>query len=177
MPKQRNKFFTFVFSFFPGAGHMFMGFMKIGLTLMAGFLLIIFLSSWLDLGPLMYIQPILIFYSVFDCINKDWASPEEFARFEDRSFFSGQQAAGLFGFLKGRGRIAAGVVIVFIGCEILLKNIVNSYTLERILPHMLYSLLSVATNTLPQIVVSAAIIGAGLYLIIGKKRGGIDDRK
>lgn len=157
---------------------MFMGFMKMGLTLMTSFFLLIFLSTWLDLGPLMYIAPILFFFSVFDCINKDWASPEEFSRFEDRSFFSDKRAAQWLGSLNGKGRLIAGIIIIFIGCELLLKNILNNYNIQSNLPRLIYDLLAVATNVLPQLVVSAAIIAIGLYLIIGKKRGeDVNDRK
>ena len=175
MPKQRSKFFTFVFSFFPGAGHMFMGFMKMGLSLMGGFFLIMFLSSWLDIGPLIYLMPILVFYSVFDCINKNCAAPEEFANFVDHYLFSTELLSGATGFFGGKWRLIAGVIIAFIGCEILLRNIADG--LGGIIPELYMNLFSFADRTLPQIVVSAAIIAFGVYLIIGKKRSEIDDKK
>ena len=45
MKKEKSKFLTFCFSLLPGAGHMYMGFMKMGLSLMAAFFFLIFLSS------------------------------------------------------------------------------------------------------------------------------------
>ena len=54
MKAKRNSFFTFLFSLLPGAGHMFMGFMKIGVSLMAAFTLVIFLASWLNISQLLF---------------------------------------------------------------------------------------------------------------------------
>ena len=42
IPHRKNSFFTFLFSFVPGAGEMYMGFMKQGLSLMT-----LFLGFWL----------------------------------------------------------------------------------------------------------------------------------
>ncbi len=47
MRKKTNKFLVFMFSLLPGAGHMFMGFMKTGVSLMSAFLFVIFLTAWL----------------------------------------------------------------------------------------------------------------------------------
>ena len=65
MTNRKNRFLTVIFACLPGAGHMFMGLMKIGVSLMASFFVVIFLSSWLDFGPLMYLVPIIWFYSFY----------------------------------------------------------------------------------------------------------------
>ncbi len=39
-PIKKSRFFTFIFSFCPGAAEMYMGFMKNGVTLMAIFFLL-----------------------------------------------------------------------------------------------------------------------------------------
>ena len=36
-PKKKNKFFTFLCSFLPGAAEMYMGFMKMGISLLVVF--------------------------------------------------------------------------------------------------------------------------------------------
>ncbi len=52
MTRKKNKFMTVVFSFIPGAGQMFMGFMKLGTSFMSLFSFIILLSAWLNLARL-----------------------------------------------------------------------------------------------------------------------------
>lgn len=47
----------------PGAGHMYMGFMNMGVSFMSVFFFVIFLSTWLDIGPLLFILPLIWFYS------------------------------------------------------------------------------------------------------------------
>jgi len=50
----------------PGAGHMFLGLIKQGAQLMAGFFLILVLADWLNVSVLSFLLPVLWFYSVFD---------------------------------------------------------------------------------------------------------------
>lgn len=50
----------------PGAGHMFLGLIKQGAQLMAGFFLILVLADWLNVSVLGFILPVVWFYSVFD---------------------------------------------------------------------------------------------------------------
>ena len=172
MFKQRNKFLTVVFSILPGAGHMFMGFMKTGLSLMVMFFLVVFLSTWLRMGAFLYILPILIFYSFFDCINKSFSTPEEFARLEDNYIFSKRLFSGSNAISKGKGTVIAGIVIILIGFDLLLSSVVNN--LDNYLINFsstgISRIISALTNVFPQFVISFAIIAIGLYLIIGKKR-------
>ena len=50
--KKKSKFMTFCFSFIPGGGQMYMGFMKTGLSLMLLFALTIIVASWTNQGAL-----------------------------------------------------------------------------------------------------------------------------
>ena len=45
MKNKKSRFWVFVFSFLPGAGEMYMGFMKMGLSLMLGFMLTVAVVS------------------------------------------------------------------------------------------------------------------------------------
>lgn len=172
MFKQRNKFLTVAFSLLPGAGHMFMGFMKTGLSLMTIFFLILFLASWLHIGPLIFIIPLLVFYSFFDCINKTFATPEEFVRLEDNYIFSKSLFLGSNGISKGKGSVIAGIVIILIGCDLLLSSIVNDLNnyLINFSSTGISRIISALTNVFPQLVISLAIIAVGVYLVAGKKR-------
>ena len=65
MTKKRNGFLRFCCSLLPGAGEMYMGFMKMGLSLMSMFFGIIVAASIFELGPLAVLAVIAWFYSFF----------------------------------------------------------------------------------------------------------------
>ena len=50
MTNKKNAFWRFIFSLMPGAGEMYMGFLKMGVSIMGLFLLIAFIASSLGLG-------------------------------------------------------------------------------------------------------------------------------
>lgn len=168
MRKKRSSFWTLVFSLLPGAGHMYMGFMKLGLSTMALFFFTIFVSSWLNIGPLVFILPVLWFYSFFDCINKCFSSDEDFARFEDHYLFSMDKLANANNLLSHKGRLIAGVVILLLGIYILWRNFLHLF--EMLLPAQVYQYIINMTTSIPQFIVGVGIIAIGVWLIIGKKK-------
>lgn len=65
-----STFWTTIFSFIPGAGHMYLGMMKRGFQLMVGFFLMIGLASSLYSSDIFNFFAVVIwFYNVFDCYN------------------------------------------------------------------------------------------------------------
>jgi hypothetical protein len=168
MKKEKSKFLTFCFSLLPGAGHMYMGFMKMGLSFMAMFFFGIFLSSFLDIGPLLVVLPLIWFYSFFDCINKRYSSDEEFLLLEDNYLFSADELVKIDKGMFKKHRLLGGVLLVFLGGYLIWNNIINS--LSSYMPSELYMALSNVTRVAPQIIVGAIIIAVGAKLIIGKKR-------
>ena len=63
MARQKNKILMFLFSLIPGAGQMYMGFMKQGLSLMTIFATLCAVGIWLDIKPLLFFAPIILLYS------------------------------------------------------------------------------------------------------------------
>ncbi|HHW30215.1 MAG TPA: hypothetical protein GXX20_00850 [Clostridiaceae bacterium] len=167
MRQKKNKFFTFVFSLLPGAGHMFMGFMKIGVSLMSAFFLIIFIASWLNIGPLLFILPILWFYSFFDCINKYYSSDEEFAQYEDTFLFSLDSIMKNCGFIFKKQGLYAGILLIIFGVYLILNNIMLS--LWNYIPEDIYRFIRGITRVFPQFVIGIVIILIGIRLIAVKK--------
>lgn len=53
-------------SVFPGAGHMYLGLLRQGAQIMAAFFLALCLVSFLDLRVLIFLLPVIWFYSMFD---------------------------------------------------------------------------------------------------------------
>ncbi|MBC8061024.1 MAG: hypothetical protein H7Y18_10180 [Clostridiaceae bacterium] len=168
MKKKKSKFLTFVFSLLPGAGHMYMGFMKMGLSFMSAFLVGIFLSSWLDIGPLLVILPLIWFYSFFDCMNKRYSTEEEFLILEDNYLFSLDKFVKLDENIFKKRRVLAGVLLLFLGGYLIWNN--TLHLLARYIPDRAYEVINNLTRIAPQIIVGVAIVIAGVKLIQGKKK-------
>ena len=110
MQRKKSRFLVFLLSFIPGAGEMYMGFMKMGLSLMMGFMVLAAVVGITNLGALAIFPFALYAYSFFHANN--------LATLDDRMFHSIRDEY-LFGFgefdnwkfkLEGRNRkIAAGL--------------------------------------------------------------------
>ncbi len=69
-PKKYSSFWSIVFSFLPGGGHMYLGLMKRGLQFMLIFFGIIALSSFFYSADfLVFFAAVVWFYSFFDCFH------------------------------------------------------------------------------------------------------------
>jgi uncharacterized membrane protein (DUF485 family) len=166
MLKKRGKLLTFIFSMLPGAGHMFMGFMKRGVSFMALFFLVIFIATWLKIGSLTILEPLIWFYAFFDCMNKAYASDEDFLKLTDDYIMTPGAFRGL---LKNRSGLIIGIVLVLLGTYVFFSNTIGY--IRTFMPEKLYSLIISTSNMIPQLIVGSAIIIIGIWLIIGKKRG------
>ena len=79
MKRKRGKFMTFILSCIPGAGQMYLGFFKEGVSLMLLFIGVLVLSSWLYVDVLGLLAIVVWFYAFFDAVNKNSMPDEEFA--------------------------------------------------------------------------------------------------
>lgn len=170
MKSKKSNFLTVIFSFLPGAGHMYMGFMKMGLSFMAAFFTVIFLSSWLNIGPLLFILPLIWFYSFFDCINKQSLPQEEFESVEDNYMFSIDKLLVWDRSLFKKQRLFFGILLIFMGIYLIWDNVRS--IIEPYMDARVYELISNFTGIVPQIIVGIAIIVIGIKLIMGKKKEG-----
>jgi len=168
MKREKNKFLTFVFSLMPGAGHMYLGFMKIGISLMAVFLFLIFLSTWLRIGPLLFVLPLIWFYSFFDCMNKRYSTEEEFLLLEDNYLFSLDELIKIDKDVLKKHRLVSGILLILLGAYLIWNNIIDS--LAGYMSDAAYNAINDVTRMAPQIIIGVAIIVVGAKLIIGKKK-------
>ena len=173
MKKKRSNFLTFVFSLLPGAGHMYMGFMKMGLSFMAAFFFTIFLSSWFDIGPLLVILPLIWFYSFFDCINKRYSTDEEFLQLEDNYLFSLDKFVKLDKDIFQKRIVLGGVLLLLLGVYLIWNN--TLHLLYKYMPPEIYEAIDNLTRIAPQLIIGIAIIVAGVKLIMGKRKEGEKD--
>lgn len=170
MKQQRSKFWTIIFSFMPGAGHMFMGFMKKGLSLMGAFCIIVMVAAALPFGPLLFLLPVLWFYAFFDAINLRFSPPEVFAQAEDRYLFpSGKAYTDASSFLNKNKR-ACGVALIVFGALLLWNGAYESIRHLFSFSDYFSMLLDSVGRAFPQVCIALLIIGAGFLLIFRKKK-------
>ncbi len=112
MTKKRNGFLAFCFSLIPGAGEMYMGFMKQGVSIMAVFWMLIFLAAFLNIGPVLFILPILWCYSFFNVHNIRGMSDEEFYALEDDYLFHLDRVVPMAKWDRKRNNILAAALII-----------------------------------------------------------------
>ena len=86
MTNKKNKLFTFFFSLIPGAGEMYLGFYKMGASVMILFFGDVALASSL-FPPLLYLLPVMWFFSFFHTHNLNNMADEEFYALEDGYLF------------------------------------------------------------------------------------------
>lgn len=167
MIRKKNSFFTFCFSFLPGAGQMYMGFMKRGITLMSAFFLLIFLASWLNLSQVMFAMPIIWFFAFFDTFNLRAMPDDEFYAMEDEFLLVPDFMVEKTRFLRSKFRNIFALVLIFIGFSILWGNLTD--LLDYFLPDEVSDAIYRIGYYFPQLVVGVAIVAFGIYLINGKK--------
>ena len=66
---KKNGILTLLFALIPGAGEMYQGYMKRGLTLITMFCLSTFLGAWTQIAIFYIGAPIIYMYSFFDTFN------------------------------------------------------------------------------------------------------------
>jgi len=170
MTRKKGGFFTFICSLLPGAGEMYMGFFKQGISIMSLFFIMIVFSSWLELGPLMFVLPVLWFYSFFHVHNLSGLSDEEFYAIEDSFIFESEnhKITQFLGGDKSRKILAVSLIVVGVFA---LWNIFSEYV------EVLFETLGIQLgwiydfmDNVPQIIFAIAIILLGIHLIRGKKK-------
>lgn len=166
---EKNSFLTFIFSFMPGAGEMYLGMMKKGTAIMTGFFAVIFISLFLQINEICVMLPIIWCYSFFDTINMKRISPE--GRLEKDTSF--QNDLKLFfdrdwsGLVKKKNTIF-GFGFVLLGFYLMLENFILPFVYkfcDYIESYFLYDII----ESIPSLVVAVLIILLGTQLLKGGK--------
>lgn len=168
MIRKKSSFLTFCFSFLPGAGQMYMGFMKRGISLMSAFFLLIFISVLTGLGTLMLAMPILFFFAFFDTFNLRAMPDDEFYAMEDDYLFIQELTKERSRIIQSKYRNVLALALIIIGFSILWNNIYD--LMREFLPYYISNMIYQFGRYFPQLIIGLAIIALGLYLIRGKKK-------
>lgn len=157
---KKNLFFTFCFSFIPGAGQMYQNYMKRGLSIMciAG---VLFIFATL-LETVIFLIPFLIMmaYSFFDTYNirNSIGTDDEV---KDQYIVNG------IDFDKIKGNKLLGVGILLVGIYLLLNNVLYGMAKQADIEWII-SIVRTIRMYFPSIIVSAITIGVGAKMISNK---------
>lgn len=167
MTKQKRGFWLFIFSLLPGAGELYMGFRKMGLSIMTLFFGIVACASVLNINALIFLLPIIWFYSFFNVHNLKNLSEEEFLTIEDNYIFHIETfVKDNKGFIQKYRNLLAFLLII-LG----ISGIWNSLTfwLYRMIPEWIYDYISTFGHQIPSIAISILLIIIGVKLVKGKR--------
>ncbi len=170
MKKKKSKFWLFIFSFWPGAGHMYLGFMKMGVSLMVGFLLSIAVVSITNIGVLAVFPITLYIYSFFHANNIGGLDDGQFASMEDAYFF-GLEGMNFDRFrLERKSRKILAVVLIVLGICMLWNvgfDLLRDYVGwdNPVMKAIYYTV----RDEIPRCVIAIAVIWFGTVLRGGKK--------
>lgn len=142
--KLNKKSLTLALSVVPGAGHMYLGYQKKGLIIMGSFFFSIFFMGWLGISMLLFLLPLIWFYSFFDAMHIADGSQEEI-----------KNQALVLPEIKPEW---VGIALVVIGVVILLEKILY--------PFIDYSIRRFIQTS----VVSLTFIIVGIYTLIKNKK-------
>lgn len=175
--EHKNGILTFLFAWCPGAGQMYLGYMKRGASLLTLFIAIIGVAAFLNMGYIGVFALVVYMYSFFDTFNLRNQTPQQAAANPDSWLIDPAVLLGAdWKGLAGRYHRIIGIVLVGLGAYSLYRNFVApmlyglTYTIEAL--WWLRSLL----DGLSTVVVAAIFIGFGLWLLRGpKQEDGQDD--
>ncbi|MFV0314508.1 MAG: hypothetical protein ACK5I7_05320 [Anaerotignum sp.] len=165
---KKNKFYTFCCSLVPGAGEMYMGLYKQGISLMVAFwLLIAVSSSIMGLEIFFAMVPVVWFYSFFHTHNLHNMPTEEFLRVKDKYLiyndFNINEAEEIF----GKNRKVFSVLLILVGVSMMLQMCMN--ILEPYLHGRLWDFFWILNHNAGTFVVGMVAVWAGIHFLRGSK--------
>ena len=168
MQKKKKGLLLFISSLIPGAGEMYMGFKKQGISIMLLFFTLFALGMFTGLDFIIWFTPIVWFYSFYNVHNLKSLPDEEFYSIEDNYVLHLDEFTGdITGLLKKHHTVAAGLLILF-GISILWRGIADIF--YWFLPGPLAGIVNNLGYSLPQIIIGAFILIAGIYLLNNKRQ-------
>lgn len=172
MTNKKNKFFTFCCSLIPGAGEMYLGFYKMGLSLMILFGLLTAVAGFFNLPASLFLLPAIWFYSFFHVHNLNSLPDEEFYALEDDWLFNIGSDELTVDKLLHKYRKALAYLLIFFGISII-WNLFYSLLIRILrmfyISDEFFSLIRNISYSIPQTVAGIIIIYIGVQLIKGKK--------
>ena len=169
---KKNGILTLLFACIPGAGQMYQGYMKRGLSLITMFCLSIALSAWMGISIFYIGVPILYMYSFFDTFNLRAQIGLDAAPADDYLVHFDMRDRRLEQLMAERHKLLGWLLIAF-GGMVAYQNILMN-TLGDLLwrwgkTSPVFRALYLVMDQLPEVVVCVALIICGAWLVRGPK--------
>lgn len=170
MKKKKSRFWLFLFSLWPGAGHMYLGFMRMGLSFLMGFMLMIAVIGITGLDVLVVFPITLYIYCFFHANNIGGLDDEQFAALEDEYLFGFRDIDRSRFKLDQRNRNIAAAVLIILGLYMLWNvgfGMLRDYMGwdNPVIRAIYYTM----RDEVPRVIMAIAIIWFGVRLLRGKK--------
>lgn len=170
MTKQKKGFLLFICSLLPGAGELYMGFRKMGISITLLFWGIIACATITNFDELTYLLPVLWIYSFFNVHNLKSLNEEEFMSVEDHyilvDLFTNNEEFQNGTIIKKYRNLLAGILILFGVCGV--WNVITNFV-SGLIPNYVYEIIREIGYQLPGFVISIVLIILGVKLVRGKK--------
>lgn len=169
---ERNKFLVFCWAFIPGAGQMYLNMMKKGLAIMVMFWSVIAVTALLSMEALLFILPIIWFYSFFDTFNSARYNYDQRLQLDHRfgeMFIAGGWVTQSMTVFKGKAPVYVAAGLIALGSYLLWRAIVSPILWYITLPDWAYQIL----RNIPNTFVAIAIITAGVLMLKREKKASI----
>lgn len=169
---KKNGILTFLFAFVPGAGQMYQGYMKRGLSLITMFCLFIIVGSATGLDALVVGCIVVYMYSFFDTFNLRAQIIAENAPADDYLVHINWKDKRMQQFmmdshkLLGWGLIALGGLVAY---ENIIMRVFGDVMWRWGQNNPVFRAIYLMLDELPQIVTCVALIVCGLWLVRGPK--------
>ena len=169
MKRKKNGFFTFIWSFMPGAAEMYMGFMKCGLSLMTLFLASIMLPMMIySNNALLFVPALIWFYSFFHARNLASCTEEMLQTMEDDFIWDSFEDGRKTRIASSTLRKWFAVILIVVGGSLLWQNFRS--VVANLIPDEYWDMIWPVFDKVPELAISILIIAVGIGLIIGKKK-------
>lgn len=170
MKKKKSKFWLGVFSLVPGAGEMYLGFMKMGVSLMLMCGLAIALMTMTDIMALYVIVVTIYIYSFFHANNLGRMNDQAFQEMEDCYLFGMDGLFSVRDSVKGRYKKIAGGILVLFGLAMLwnalFSVLCDIFGWDN---EMLQEIYRFMRDEFPRVLIGVAVTWGGIWLLRGKK--------
>lgn len=170
MTNKKSGFLTFIISLCPGAGEMYMGLYKQGISLMVLFWGIGVISGWAHLELLWFLEPVIWFYSFFHANNLRGMPEEEFNRIEDSFLWENYIETDRNWKFSGKHKRTFAIVLILLGIYILFQGVFCGMLWYA--PDFIREAFDMAERIIPRLIVGFGVIYVGVRLL---KKGNAPD--
>lgn len=167
-PKKKSSIFTFLCSFLPGAAEMYLGFMKMGSSLLALFFVSFMLASLFSPGDVFVLLAFIIwFYGFFHARNIAACDEEAFALLEDKFIWEEFTDEKPIKIPEKTGRKWIAIILILLGVGTLWSNFKS--IIYNMIPDSMWESIYPIVDNIPKTVIAIVIIIIGVKMMLGKK--------